>query len=578
MNALRQLVPRLLRDGWTLPALALSAAALAGAALSLILVLRGIWLSHTAMPFMDQLDYTTAGILRDSLFHRHNEHLIFLPKLGFLLDLRLGGGNAVNIGTILLIQLGHALLLGWMVTAGNREWRRPDVVAFGLALCACFSSLQYENLAWGFQTQFVGVYALATACFAVVFLGGTGLAATLAACLLGAAATLTMANGVFVLPIAAALALLAGRPWRQVAAYAAVSALLLGVFIAGHVSPEHHSSPLDALRVPWRVATYMAVFLGRPLAEMLRHPITADGGGLLSSIVIGGAGMLLAAGLGLRALLWRRALSPVEFALLAGLAFILASAGVTAAGRHGFGYIQATSPRYGTPALLFWCLLLLSFQVILHRRGKLPALAASAALVAAAAALTLQQPRSLLALEHFVAARYPAETALLLGVRDDDAFRAVYPLPEAVEPGMRGLRERNLSIHAGREGEWLGRPIGSLFRLLPEGRCLGVFDRARLQGAAPAPFATVSGWAWDGGRRTRLGRILLVNDAGAVVGFARGPLRRLDVPRATGGAVPDTRVGWTGHALAGPGATLRAYGLAEPGAACPLPGAVTLAE
>jgi hypothetical protein len=113
-------------------------------------LLRGIWLSQTAMPFMDQLDYTTAGILRESPFHRHNEHLIFLPKLGFLLDLRLGGGNAVNIGTILLNQLGHALVLGWMVTAGNHEWRRPDVVAFGLALCACFSTLQYEWTCRGF--------------------------------------------------------------------------------------------------------------------------------------------------------------------------------------------------------------------------------------------------------------------------------------------------------------------------------------------------------------------------------------------------------------------------------------------
>lgn len=570
--------PRLLRDGWTLPALALSAAALAGGAISLILVLRGIWLTQSGMPFSDQMDYMSAEILRDTLFHRHNEHLILLPKLGFLLDLRLGARDSFNLTAILLIQFGHALLLGWMVTAGNREWRRPDVVAFGLALCACFSTLQYENLAWGFQTQFVGVYALATACFAVVFLGGTGLATALFACLLGVAAALNMANGVFILPIAATLALLAGRPWRQVAVYALAAGLLLAFFLAGHVSPAGHSSPLEALRVPGRVATYAAIFLGRPIAEMLRHPITAEGEGLFSSVVIGGVGLALAAGLGLRALFRRRALSPVEFALLGGLAFIVASATVTAAGRHGFGYIQATSPRYGTPALLFWCMLLLSFQVILHRRGVWPALGASAALVGAAAMLTLQQPRSLLALEHFVAARYPAETALLLGLRDDEAFRGVFPHPELVEPRMRWARERNLSIYAAPGREWLGRPLQSVFRLLPEGRCLGSFDGATLRASAPTPFATVTGWGWDRGARTRLDRIVLVNQAGEIVGLARGPLRRLDVPRGTGRAVRDTRVGWTGHALAGPGTTLRAYGVAEAGAACPLPGAVTLRE
>lgn len=578
MNPRRWLDPRLLRDGWTLPALALSAAALVGAALSMILVLRGLWLSHTAMPFMDQLDYTTAEILHETLFHRHNEHLIFLPKLGFLLDLQLGGGNRLNIVTILLIQLAHAVLLGWMVTAGNAEWRRPDVVAFGLALCACFSALQYENLAWGFQTQFVGVYALATACFAVVFLGGTGLVATLAACLLGAAATLTMANGVFVLPIATTLALLAGRPWRQLAAYAAASLLVVGLFMAGHVSPAHHSSPLDALRNPGGVAAYAAVYLAWPVVSMLRLPISPDGTGWLACVAIGGTGLALAAGLGLRALVMRRNLRPVEWALLASIALIVASAGLTAAGRQNFGWIQATSSRYGTPALLFWCMLLLSFQVILHRRGQWPALAASAALVGAAAALTLHQPRSLVGLEHSVALRYPAEAALIAGVQDEAAFREVFPLPEVVESRMRRLREDRGGIFAPPYAEWMGRPLADTLRVLPEGRCFGSLDGAQLLGSPPARFAAATGWAWDRQARIRVNRVILVDERGVITGYARGPVRRPDVPAGTGRAVRDTRVGWVGRAAAGPGTTLRAYGLPEPGAACLLPGAITLTE
>lgn len=578
MNRPAWLNPRLLRDGWTLPALALSAAALGGALLVIATLLRSLWLSHTAMPFMDQLDYWSAEQIGAALFVRHNEHLILLPKLGFMLDFALGGSNAVNFATILAIQLAHGLLLGWMLTAGNAEWRRPDVVALGLALAVCFSALQYENLSWGFQTQFVGVYALATACFAVVFLGGTGWIATLAACLLGAAAMLNMANGVFVLPIAATLALLAGRPWRQVLAYAAASLLVAGVFAAGHVSVAQHSSPLDALRMPGSVATYVAVFLGRPIVEILRLPVNVEGQGLFACVAIGGAGLLLAAGLGLRAVLRRHSLSPVEFALLAGIAYVVASALITAAGRHSFGWIQATSPRYGTPALLFWCMLALSLHVILQRRGRWPALAASAALVGVTALLTQQQPRSLAVLEGFIALRYPAETALIAGVEDEDGFRAVYPIPSAMESRVQPLREARASIFASPYAGWMGRPLQSTLRVLPAERCLGSFDSARLLGRAPGQFAAATGWAWDRQERTRLNRVVLVNEAGVIVGFGRGPLRRSDVPAGTGRAVPDTRVGWVGRAAAGPGTTLRAFALAAPDAACPLPGAVTLAD
>ncbi|MBS7788447.1 hypothetical protein KTR66_00495 [Roseococcus sp. SDR] len=569
---------RLLRDGWTLPALALSAVALAGALLIIAHLLRGLWLSHTAMPFMDQLDYASVEDISGILLGRHNEHLILLPKLGFMLDLVLGGSNAINFGTILAIQLAHGLLLGWLLTAGNVEWRRPDVVALGVALAITFSALQYENLSWGFQTQFVGVYALATACFAVVFLGGTGWLATLGACLLGAAAVLTMANGVLVLPIAAVIALLAGRPWRQVLAYAAAGLLLLAGFMAGHVSPEAHSSPLDALRMPGSIAAYVAIFFGRPIVEILRLPVSADGTGWLACVLIGGAGLALAAAFGLRALLRRRMLRPVEWVLLAGIAYIVASALVTAAGRHSFGWIQATSPRYGTPALLLWCMLLLWLHLLAHRGGRLQAVGASTIVVLAVLALLQQQPRSVAVLEHFVASRYPAETALIAGVRDEAAFREVFPIPEVVESRVADLRAHRRGIFAAPHAEWMGRPLQGTLRVLPEGRCLGSLDGARLLGPPPGQIAAATGWAWDRQERTRINRLLLVNEAGVIVGYARGPLRRADVPAGTGRAVPDTRVGWVGRAAAGPGTVLRAYGILGADAACALGSAVTVTE
>ena len=158
-------------------AMVVFAAVTLGAAVAVIVpLLASLMALHTAIPFYDQLDLSTPTEIQRNLFKRHNEHLIVLPRLGFLLDFALTrGGNGVNIATIQLIQAAHALLLAWVVAAGRDRdsvcpataaaGRWPDPLVLGFALCIVFSAQQFENLAWGFQTQFVGVFALATACF-----------------------------------------------------------------------------------------------------------------------------------------------------------------------------------------------------------------------------------------------------------------------------------------------------------------------------------------------------------------------------------------------------------------------------
>jgi hypothetical protein len=573
---------RIDRARWTMAAL--TAVALGAAVAVVAPLLTSLMALHTAVPLHDQLDLPTAAEIKRDLFKRHNEHLIVLPRLGFLLDLALTrGGNGVNIATIQLIQAAHAVLLAWVVAAGRNvalDWpastgagRWPDPLALGLALCIVFSAQQFENLGWGFQTQFVGVFTLATACFAVLLFGGTCAGATVGACLLGVVAALTMANGVFVLPIATVLALLAGRPRKQVAALA-VAAALVGIgFVATHVTVPGHSSTGDALRQPWRVAIYLATYIGSGPARVLSIP-SPGGVPILASAVIGATGLALAAFLGLRALRMRQRVAPGEWVLLGLIGFILLSAAATAAGRFTLGYDQATSSRYGTPGLLFWCALLLWAWILAGRHSPRRTLTTGAAIAAVAVLIAAQQSRLLRELERYVVQRYGAETALVAGVDDEAAFRLIHPVPEIVRRAAERLRAERLSVFAPAYVDWMGRPLNGTVHLLAPERCVGFLDNATIQGVGAGRFASAHGWAWDTEERRRITRVLLADETGHIVGFGRGPLRRSDVPRGTGGSVPDQLVGWAGHAAAAPGATLRAFALISPDSVCALRGEI----
>lgn len=555
---------------------ALGSVALGAALLTLYLLLRSLTAQHTAMPFWDQFAVLTPQEVWRDLFRRHNEHLIVLPRLGFLLDFALvRGSNVVNIASILVIQAAHAALLAWVMAVGSRSGRPFEPAIFGLTLCFAFSALQHENLAWGFQTQFVGVYALASACFAVVMLGGAGGGPIFLACLLGAAAALTMANGIFVLPVATALALLIGRPRRQVLTLAIAALVVVVAFAAGHAQVEGHASPAQALRQPLHVLIYVATYIGVGPVRVFGLPSPLDGA-VLPSFFLGVMGLVAASLVGLRVVLPRREVSPAEGTLVGILGFVLASAVMTALGRFTLGYMQATSSRYATPTLLFWCCLLLWVWLQLMKRGLRAALFASAAITGAALLLAFQQTRFLRGLEVHVAARYGAETALIVGVTDTRAFARVSPEPSVVRAAGDVLRAQGLSIFDAPYADWMNRPLEGTLRLLPAGRCDGRLDDVAMHDEGPGRFATAHGWAWDAQELRHISRVVLVDQAGHIVGYGRGPLRRPDVPGGTGAEVAKQRVGWAGHAAAAPGTTLRAFALVGVDAVCRLQGEARL--
>jgi hypothetical protein len=98
------------------------------------------------------------------LFRLHNRHPIFVPRMMYLIDIFVF--HATNIFLIpmsFLIQVSTCMLLVrevWIVPNMSRPLAR---FLAGVYLVFLFSARQYGNFTWGFQLQFVLVFAAAVA-------------------------------------------------------------------------------------------------------------------------------------------------------------------------------------------------------------------------------------------------------------------------------------------------------------------------------------------------------------------------------------------------------------------------------
>ena len=114
----------------------------------------------------------------------------------------------------------------------------------------------------------------------------------------------------------------------------------------------------------------------------------------------------------------------------------------------------------------------------------------------------------------------------------------------------------------------VGRHISDVASPSAPGSCLGSFDSA--SSVAVQGGTNVRGWAWSTREKKTPSQILLVDDAGIVVGLASSGIERPDVV----GAIPeikDKMTGWQGYAKEG--RKVSAYAIIEGGReACELSG------
>jgi hypothetical protein len=462
-------------------------------------------------------------------WEQHNEHRIVLSRLLFWFDL------AVLQGHWPFLQIINYLLafLLWIVLCVVAEEHmaaigEPELIRYvrPLLLTPCFSLMQYENLYWGFQSQFFLVNLLPLCAF--FFLSRSTQSDASAsrfslACLFGVLSVGTMANGVLALPILLlqGLVLRISR-WRILTLALLSVGSGLAYFWDYHSVASHSSLSRVFIERPFDVLHYTLLYLGTPVWFLTKNlPLT---------LIMGG--FVIASGV---FFLWRvlsgrlQANSPA--ALLALLFFIGGSALATAGGRVTFGFEQALSYRYSTPALLAW-----SALFILYVQLCAPLLARKPRWIVLGLAVPLSAMPLQWSLQHFSHFGTGVEgkvavISLQMGVQDHAALEKLglgeYPswMPVAIS---QSASAQSLSVFALPEIQKATAALGLTAERSSIERCQGSIDVIEPL-IGDDRFVRVSGWLFEPLTKSVPKLISFVNSQGDVSGYALTGFERSDV-------------------------------------------------
>jgi hypothetical protein len=543
-------------------------AALATLAITLMVVLTG----YVNVPFWDQWDYVRDGSLWSHPLEHHNEHQILAARVFYTLDAWLGGRQLFNIASIFAIQLGSACALTVLARAAGAVGQRTPL-AFLLALCFTFSASQYENFTWGFQVQFVLVYAAVAAgtAFSVAY-SRTGRPQWLALALIsGLVSACSMANGLLAAPLLSALLFMLGRR-RAALAMFAVAVLGVALYMVGPFAPAPSFPAISFAARIAKAVPFGLAYLGAPFAWLLQDVVPSNAGwpdpdvypvAQLDGIVVAVALLLgLAA-----AACGPKAGRPARLGLGAVILFGLLSAMATTYGRTPLGPQGALAVRYGTCVMTMVAASLLSIWTALgeHRPGGR---AAPALITAAAAGLLIYSLSSYQALTPATNLRLARERgmlALAAASPRTSLLQGTSYAPELAVEQSQDLRRHRRSVFAEPWAQAMGR---SLSTAAPEG--IGGICEGTLS-ALSAGDDALHGTAWAPPAQHPTRALLLTDAAGQVVGVGRIQAQVEDV--MSGGLRHRHQlVDWTGvTGPSGQGRALEAYLLVDGGRrACPI--------
>lgn len=529
------------------------AIAAAAAAWIVATTLYAVHANHVPIPYQDEWGSVSPETIWAQLFAQHAEHRIVLPRLVFLSDLSLAAGTGLlTLVAAQLVQAGHVVALSALVRAVEKRST--------LLWCACivtallFSALQLDNLQIGFQVQFVAVYAFGTLAFLVLAASPTWLGVIVAA-VLGAAASLCMANGLLVPPLLAGMAAWLGRSWKQTALLAAAAGVMWCIYLHGYEAIPQHGSVRALLSTPWRALVYWPTVIGGAPARIVSM-LSGAGSYRALAIAFGlGGGAVLAWSLVRHV----RGAAPASLAVLFVMLFTFGSAGAIALGRAAMDTHQDYVSRYGTPSLIFWSAAVLAGMLATNRQHVVLHVATAATI-----ALAVAQPRLLRPAELARNHRVLAVTAILARADDHEALQHLHPWPEFVVEQSRILRERHAGIFRQPWAHWLDRDIAAETTIDKSSRCVGTLDEARrVAGAWRA-----HGWAWDPTGATLPDAIVITSATGKIIGFGLPGARRSDVREARRD-VRSSYAGWTGHFVADSKDSIIVYALTMRGGADP---------
>lgn len=379
----------------------------------------------------------------EALWEPHNEHILFVPKIFFFLDLSLfrGSQTFLHICTFLLLFLVTTTFLIILQKLKHRTFsdtlleRLPLTILAATIVAILWSWIQYENFVWAFQIQFllalliplwtfIALYQSARQVTTRGFIGFYLLALSLATL-----SALTMANGLLIPWLAMGMVLALGLRWVW-----AVGPLIVGILTgvsylrSGYQLQKGPEVTTTILQGFARALRYFINYLSGPVELAL----SSSWAGTISVVAFC---ILLIVGV---FRYYGQRQDALYLVLIFFVLFVVLSGLVTAFARADFGVGQALSSRYQTPLLAGWAALFLLFAQDLQVRIRKLGSGAIVLVVCTLLGFASFQRESLREPLHFVAAKRMATLALALQLPDREAISPVLPVTDfALDYGNR---------------------------------------------------------------------------------------------------------------------------------------------
>ncbi|HEX9161559.1 MAG TPA: hypothetical protein VF980_07605 [Thermoanaerobaculia bacterium] len=310
------------------------------------------------------------------LFAQHNESRKVFPRLIFFYLAKLTHWNVrYEMGLAWLMACGIAGGV-WLLARRSIADRTIAIAATAVAVLLVFSPVQWWN--WLYGIQIVVFFPMLTLVVALLAVQGamTLPQRAVVAAICCFVATYSYANGM-ILWLLVLPALLARREDRKPAViipWIVAAAISIGLYFVGYQKPVVSPPMTSPFARPVDIASFVAAFIGHPLASTDSLPANALLGALALAMFV-----LLAFRAGRAGLPW----------VLIG-AYSIVSAATTAVGRLGLGPQTAVEPRYTTFAISIWISIVM-FAAIAMPRGR--ALAAVALLLLHGLAIAAAWPQ-----------------------------------------------------------------------------------------------------------------------------------------------------------------------------------------
>lgn len=529
-----------------------------------------VWMtfaSWSAVPINDQWDQLASvrNVSWSWLISQQNEHRMLVPRLVFLMDAWLfGETNVLTFVGNIIVQGTLCFLLVFIATGKQLLRSQQANFVTGVSLALLFWAVQFENFSSGLGIAFFLVLLFSALAFATAALLRPTLLTTVLVLILEGAATYTNANGIIASFLMIPLAILVGRPGRQVLVFVFFAIGLLGSFLDGYHTPSYHSDPTTALHTILPIAGHTLAQLGAPFGTAVQDIVgvnptkIAIGLGCFGSVYIG-------------TVIWQLVCRPggarpPELVLLAIACFAFGTTLLIAVGRaERFGITQAFSSRYATIALVFWCsLFLITTRLYFGTDRRLyfsTDLRPVVIMVAGFAALILvflSQPIFVAVGVSWANQRRIAIPALLSGTNDLALLENLYPPAPARLLEIRDLlRKAHASVFHDEWGYWLGTPMKGHVTPLDGGGCEGGFELAQAVTQTGALGWRAYGHAQVLGRP--VDKIIFVASNGQIIGFGVNDT----TPQISHGVARHDA--WVGSFMADDGAMVHAYGLIDHG-------------